>query len=170
MTRWNHPIHVIGARGRDGTQCLSAGRLRSGGTRFGFFAFLESSMARSTVGRRFPTASAELYQGIVNLRDDNGRRFKSTGPKPVSVSMGGIATSGGYYIAVAGKPIYAERCASCHGDDLKGNDIIPGLTGEMFMGNWNGPCLDWCFITLSTTWHTGGSLIFSPSSAINDNL
>jgi protease-4 len=54
------------------------------------------------------TASEELYQNIVNLRDNTGRRFKSTGPKPVSVSMGGVAASGGYYIAVAGKPISAE--------------------------------------------------------------
>jgi len=54
------------------------------------------------------TSSEELYQNIVNVRDDNGRRFKGTGPKPVSVSMGGVAASGGYYIAVAGKPISAE--------------------------------------------------------------
>lgn len=55
------------------------------------------------------TASEELYQNVVNLRDNTGRRFKGTGPKPVSVSMGGLATSGGYYVAVAGKPISAER-------------------------------------------------------------
>jgi protease-4 len=55
------------------------------------------------------TASEELYQNVVNLRDDTGRRFKGTGPKPVSVSMGGLATSGGYYVAAAGKPISAER-------------------------------------------------------------
>ena len=53
------------------------------------------------------TASEELYQNIINLRDNTGRRFKSTGPKPVSVSMGGVAASGGYYIAVAGRPISA---------------------------------------------------------------
>lgn len=55
------------------------------------------------------SASEELYLNILNLRDDTGRRFKSTGPKPVSVSMGAIAASGAYYIAVAGKPIAAER-------------------------------------------------------------
>ncbi len=54
------------------------------------------------------TASEELYQNIINLRDNNGRRFPGSGPKPVSVSMGGLAASGGYYIAVAGKPIAAE--------------------------------------------------------------
>ncbi|AMV25075.1 Putative signal peptide peptidase SppA [Gemmata sp. SH-PL17] len=55
------------------------------------------------------TASEELYQCILNLRDNTGRRFPGTGPKPVSVSMGGLATSGGYYIATAGNPIVAEK-------------------------------------------------------------
>lgn len=55
------------------------------------------------------TASEELYQCVVNVRDNNGRRFPGSGPKPVSVSMGGLAASGGYYIAVAGNPIVAEK-------------------------------------------------------------
>ncbi|HEX4611953.1 MAG TPA: S49 family peptidase [Urbifossiella sp.] len=54
------------------------------------------------------TASEELYQCIVNLRDNTGRRFPGSGPKPVRVSMGGLAASGGYYIAVAGNPVAAE--------------------------------------------------------------
>ena len=55
------------------------------------------------------SASEELYQNIINLRDNTGRRFKGTAAKPVSVSMGALATSGGYYIAVAGNPISAEE-------------------------------------------------------------
>jgi protease IV len=55
------------------------------------------------------SASEELFQCIVNVRDNTGRRFPGTGPKPVSVSMGALAASGGYYIAVAGNPIVAER-------------------------------------------------------------
>jgi len=54
------------------------------------------------------TASEELYQNILNLRDNTNRRFASTSAKPVAVSMGGVAASGGYYIAVAGQPISAE--------------------------------------------------------------
>ncbi len=54
------------------------------------------------------SASEELYQNIVNLRDNTGRRFKGTGAKPLSVSMGPLAASGGYYIAAAGKTISAE--------------------------------------------------------------
>jgi protease-4 len=55
------------------------------------------------------SASEELYQCIVNVRDNTGRRFPGTAPKPVSVSFGALAASGGYYIAVAGNPIVAER-------------------------------------------------------------
>ncbi len=55
------------------------------------------------------SASEELYQCIINLRDNTGRRFPGTGPKPVSVSMGPLAASGGYYIATAGNPIVAEK-------------------------------------------------------------
>jgi protease-4 len=54
------------------------------------------------------SASDELYKCIVNVRDNDGRRFPGSGPKPVSVSMGALAASGGYYIAVAGGPIVAE--------------------------------------------------------------
>jgi protease-4 len=55
------------------------------------------------------SASEELYQSVVNLRDNTGRRFPGSGPKPVTVSMGALAASGGYYVASAGKPIAAER-------------------------------------------------------------
>ena len=56
----------------------------------------------------------------------------------------GATLGGGTYTeeqAKRGMGLYKEQCASCHGDDLKGNDIIPGLTGEMFMGNWKGKSL-----------------------------
>ena len=43
------------------------------------------------------------------MRDNTGRRFPGTAPKPVSVSMGPLAASGGYYIATAGNPIVAEK-------------------------------------------------------------
>lgn len=55
------------------------------------------------------TGSEELYQCVVNVRDNTGRRFPGSGPKPVAVSMAGLAASGGYYIATAGNPVSAER-------------------------------------------------------------
>ena len=40
--------------------------------------------------------------------------------------------------AKKGAEVYKEQCAACHGDDLKGNDIIPGLAGASFVANWTG--------------------------------
>jgi mono/diheme cytochrome c family protein len=37
-----------------------------------------------------------------------------------------------------GETLYKEQCAACHGEDLKGNDIIPGLVGDIFATNWTG--------------------------------
>jgi S-disulfanyl-L-cysteine oxidoreductase SoxD len=40
--------------------------------------------------------------------------------------------------AKKGAALYKEQCAACHGEDLAGNDIIPGLTGDTFATNWTG--------------------------------
>lgn len=40
-----------------------------------------------------------------------------------------------------GKKIFAEQCAACHGDTLKGRNGPP-LVGEVFSGNWNGLSVD----------------------------
>ncbi len=47
------------------------------------------------------TASDDLYKRLLDLRNGTTVNQKG-GPKPVVVSMGSIAASGGYYIAVAG--------------------------------------------------------------------
>src|SRR5919108_4173741 len=56
----------------------------------------------------------------------------------------GASTSAGIYTdaqAKRGAGLYKDQCAACHGDDLRGNDIIPGLTGQTFTGNWQGKSL-----------------------------
>jgi mono/diheme cytochrome c family protein len=56
----------------------------------------------------------------------------------------GAATSAGVYTdaqAKRGAGLYKDQCAACHGDDLRGNDIIPGLIGQTFTGNWQGKSL-----------------------------
>ena len=40
--------------------------------------------------------------------------------------------------AKKGVALYKEQCAACHGEDMAGNDIIPGLTGDTFSTNWTG--------------------------------
>lgn len=51
----------------------------------------------------------------------------------------GASAAAGVYTeeqAKRGMALYKEQCAACHGDDLKGNEIIPGLTGESFVASW----------------------------------
>ena len=37
-----------------------------------------------------------------------------------------------------GAEAYARACAECHGADLGGGDMAPGLTGFEFLYNWHG--------------------------------
>src|SRR5689334_302179 len=39
--------------------------------------------------------------------------------------------------AKRGEPLYTQYCASCHGPDLTGGEMAPGLTGGEFQSNWN---------------------------------
>ena len=66
----------------------------------------------------------------------------------------GKSTAEGVYTtaqAMRGAAIYKEQCAACHGDDLRGNDIIPGLAGDTFAGNWQGKSVGDLFDKISMT-------------------
>ncbi len=55
------------------------------------------------------------------------------------------AWAGSYTAAQAqrGAPVYAENCAACHGAALAGDDLVPPLTGPVFVGRWqNRPLAD----------------------------
>lgn len=39
--------------------------------------------------------------------------------------------------AKRGEPLYAEKCSSCHGADMNGGEMAPGLAGGEFSANWN---------------------------------
>jgi protease-4 len=53
------------------------------------------------------TASDDLYQRLTKIA--KGDPDKKTDPKPLVVSMGGIAASGGYYVAMPARQVFAER-------------------------------------------------------------
>ncbi len=53
------------------------------------------------------TASDDLHRRLVKLRD--GDPLKKTAGKPLVVSMGALAASGGYYIAMPAATVFAER-------------------------------------------------------------
>src|SRR5688572_20716713 len=39
--------------------------------------------------------------------------------------------------AKRGEPLYTQQCSSCHGPDLGGGEMAPGLVGGDFAANWN---------------------------------
>ena len=40
--------------------------------------------------------------------------------------------------AQRGAPLYQHSCAECHGPDMSGGEMSPGLVGGEFVWNWNG--------------------------------
>ena len=58
----------------------------------------------------------------------------------ILVSAQGKTTLDGVYTAAQatrGQKIYADSCASCHGDDLSGGGQTPALAGKDFNVDWN---------------------------------
>ena len=56
------------------------------------------------------TGSDDIHKRLTELRDGNSPRYGTGGTaKPMVASMGALAASGGYYIAMPAKHIYAER-------------------------------------------------------------
>jgi protease-4 len=53
------------------------------------------------------TASDDLYRRLVELRDGNSRSKRAA--RPLIVSMASLAASGGYYVAMPGQTLFAER-------------------------------------------------------------
>jgi S-disulfanyl-L-cysteine oxidoreductase SoxD len=50
-----------------------------------------------------------------------------------------------------GEPMYQEYCASCHGPDMSGGEMAPGLTGGEFSSNWNDLTLGQLFDRMRTS-------------------
>src|SRR5262245_58820753 len=53
--------------------------------------------------------------------------------------------------ASRGELLYAQHCASCHGPDLGGGEMAPGLIGGDFNSNWNGLSLGELFERIRTS-------------------
>jgi mono/diheme cytochrome c family protein len=80
---------------------------------------------------KFTVAVAALF-GIV--------AFGATGTRgTVSAQQAKTQWDGVYTAdqAKRGEGLYSQYCASCHGPDLTGGEMAPGLTGGEFQSNWN---------------------------------
>lgn len=52
--------------------------------------------------------SDAIHRNLLHLRENNHPRYRGTGPKPITASMGSIAASGGYYVAMPAERVFAE--------------------------------------------------------------
>ena|SRR6187431_551705 len=72
-----------------------------------------------------------------------------------SVGAQGKSVNDGVYSdaqAKRGTALYAEQCASCHGENLEGvADLFPALTGPAFGKSWQGKSVGELFEKVSTT-------------------
>ena len=72
-----------------------------------------------------------------------------------TVAAQGKSVNDGVYSdaqAKRGATLYAEQCASCHGEDMAGvADLFPALTGEAFGKNWQGKSVGDLFDKIATT-------------------
>jgi len=50
-----------------------------------------------------------------------------------------------------GAALYTQYCASCHSENLGGNDEAPPLAGANFLSNWNGLTVGDLFERIRTT-------------------
>ena len=72
-----------------------------------------------------------------------------------SVGAQGKSVADGVYSdaqATRGTTLYAEQCASCHGENLEGvADLFPALTGDAFVKIWQGKSVGELFDKIATT-------------------
>jgi len=73
-------------------------------------------------------------------------------------SGGAAAGADGLYSksqAQRGEATYKRQCASCHFDDLGGDDCAPPLTGPLFYNRWNGLSVGDMFESISVSMPVG---------------
>jgi mono/diheme cytochrome c family protein len=89
--------------------------------------------------------------------------FGAFGARGTVAAQGGKSQWDGVYTAEQakrGEGLYSQYCASCHGPDLAGGEMAPGLTGGEFSSNWNDLSLGELFdrIRISMPQNAPGSL------------
>lgn len=84
---------------------------------------------------------------------------------PARRTGGGSTVWDGVYAqgqAKRGQVMYARQCASCHKDDLRGEDCAPALIGEAFWARWKDVPLGEMYERIRTTMPVGSPGWFSP--------
>ena len=87
----------------------------------------------------------------------------------LAIAVGVMAVAAGTFVASAaqdksqwdgvyteaqakrGEPMYQQFCSSCHGADMAGGEMAPGLNGGEFASNWNDLSLGQLFERIRTS-------------------
>src|SRR5205085_6602089 len=78
-------------------------------------------------------ASEDIHRELTRLRTGQHPRFPEAKPKPLIASMGAIAASGGYYIAMPAEKVFAEKTT------LTGSiGVLAALPNVSGLGNKDG--------------------------------
>jgi cytochrome c len=83
----------------------------------------------------------------------------SPGPAPVPQAAPGRSVWDGVFTAAQaarGLRLYADDCAACHAENMRGGPGAPGVAGPEFLFNWNGRTVDELFEFVQTTMPPGG--------------
>src|SRR5690349_7024976 len=111
---------------------------------------------------KFTVAIAALLGAMV---------YGASGARGTVAAQGAKTQWDGVYTAdqaKRGEPLYSQYCASCHGPDLTGGEMAPGLTGGEFQSNWNDLSLGELFerMRISMPQNAPGSLSRQQNSDI----
>lgn len=90
----------------------------------------------------------------LKIRFGAGALVLLLGAGAVGLAQGARTTADGVYTeaqAKRGATAYAAMCAACHGEDLKGSAVVPGLIGADFEVFWKGQPVADLFDKINTT-------------------
>ena len=103
-------------------------------------------VAHALSASEYPAGTAELAPDVEALK---GITINAPDRAQAQTAADGVYTEAQ---AMRGATVYAEQCASCHGEDMTGvPDLFPALIGDTFAANWQGKSVGELFEKVSLT-------------------
>ena len=101
-----------------------------------------------TVHNAVNTSAATVSVLVTYVAPKGQTLTTAVGAPDIEVASAGFFTE---EQATRGEATYTDRCAPCHGDDLRGTGFAPPLTDETFMGHWVDRNVGELFVQLKET-------------------
>ena len=109
-----------------------------------------SGVSRAACGAR----RRRWYAGVVAAAAVAGWQALGNGGVAGGLAAQEQSTWSGVYTgaqASRGESVYNSSCAVCHGDDLAGSEMGPGLAGSSFLNFWDGLSLGDLYTVMSVS-------------------